>query len=66
MENEFKDGDIVVLKSGGPNMTVEVASTYMTGHVFCSWFDAKGQVHEKQFQPEALKLAEPAKFGLAG
>jgi uncharacterized protein YodC (DUF2158 family) len=65
MENAFKDGDIVVLKSGGPNMTVEVASTYMTGLVYCSWFDGK-KVKKEQFQPEALKLAEPAKFGLAG
>jgi uncharacterized protein YodC (DUF2158 family) len=37
--NEFEDfnvGDIVKLKSGGPNMTVDNASG---SRVMCNWFD---------------------------
>lgn len=54
MENAFKDGDIVTLKSGGPKMTVEVASAAWTGLVYCSWFDDKRKLSKEQFQPEAL------------
>ena len=54
MENTFKEGDVVQLKSGGFKMTVEVASTAWTGHVYCSWFDDKRKLQREQFQPGAL------------
>jgi uncharacterized protein YodC (DUF2158 family) len=54
MSNNFKAGDVVVLKSGGPKMTV----TRVEGsHVFCSWF--VGTKSEKgNFPPDALELAQ--------
>jgi uncharacterized protein YodC (DUF2158 family) len=58
MENPFKDGDVVMLKSGGFKMTVEVADAYMTGMVACAWFDDKRKLHKEQFQPAALKKVE--------
>ena len=36
MAEEFKIGDVVKLKSGGPNMTVEVIGEQ---GVYCAWFD---------------------------
>lgn len=59
MENPFKDGDVVMLKSGGYKMTVEVASAAWTGLVACAWFDDKKKLHKEQFQPEALIKVEP-------
>lgn len=51
---EFKKGDVVELKSGGPTMTV----TYLNqnGSVQCQWFpnsQEKPMWHD--FPPEALK-----------
>lgn len=57
MSAPFKEGDIVTLKSGGPKMTVEVAETAWTGHVYCSWFDDKRKLSKEQFAPEALVKA---------
>ena len=37
--SQFKVGDIVMLKSGGPSMTVEEIQA--DGRVACSWFDGK-------------------------
>lgn len=39
MSNTFTKGDLAVLKSGGPRMTVRrVEADFIT----CSWFDTKG------------------------
>jgi uncharacterized protein YodC (DUF2158 family) len=44
MDTEIKAGDVVVLKSGGPSMTVDtVADRYGTLSAWCSWFDGKKQ-----------------------
>lgn len=54
----FKPGDVVTLKSGGPDMTVtrvehEAGQTL----VFCAWFT--GNKSEAGYWPaESLKLAE--------
>lgn len=42
-ENEFKPGDVVRLKSGGPNMTVTSVGEDFGGtmSVFVTWFDDK-------------------------
>ena len=56
--NEFEDfnvGDVVKLKSGGPNMTVENASG---SRIMCNWFEA-GIVHQWQFDQGALEKVVP-------
>ena len=47
MSEEFKVGDTVILKSGGPTMTITSISEsgYMGGgpvHAYCTWFDGNG------------------------
>lgn len=49
---DFKGGDVVLLKSGGPKMTV----SYVDAHykvVRCKWFD-NGQIREETFYPYCL------------
>ena len=56
MANEFKVGDVVMLKSGGPPMTAsgleEVAGESM---VFAQWFDGNS-LNSTDFSAEALVL----------
>ena len=40
MEQQLNIGDVVALKSGGPNMTVEHIDPE-TQSVLCSWFDGQ-------------------------
>lgn len=56
---DFKVGDTVQLKSGGPIMTVtEVGDEYGVTKVFCSWFDDKKKQEHSSFQPETLQVVE--------
>ncbi len=48
----FKVGDVVVLKSGGPEMTV---SDQNKGFVTTVWFSDKGIVEQFCFSQELLK-----------
>ncbi len=49
-------GDIVVLKSGGPQMTISSIRTGETSsYAFCKWFDDLGQLHTEKFAMVALK-----------
>lgn len=52
---EFKIGDVVKLKSGGPDMTVEKLGKGMTGEMFvtCVWFK-DGTPVKFDFSPPAL------------
>lgn len=55
MADQFKPGDTVILKSGGPMMTVtEVEGT----RVFCEWFDAKNNPQSRSFEQAALRHAK--------
>jgi uncharacterized protein YodC (DUF2158 family) len=45
-------GNIVVLNSGSPPMTVK-AITH-GGQIVCQWIDAGGVLHEMEFAPEML------------
>ena len=55
--SEFKKGDIVILKSGGPTMTVkEVKSTHDEVTVTAQWFAGK-KLEFGRFTPESLALA---------
>lgn len=57
---QFKVGDLVMLKSGGPVMTISDIGTYgYDVHVSanCSWFSAD-EPKEMIFRLEMLKYAE--------
>ncbi|MBJ9681534.1 MULTISPECIES: YodC family protein [Burkholderia] len=41
MAHKFKVGDIVQLKSGGPEMTVQVLPSETTTSYRCQWFAGK-------------------------
>ncbi|ENO1790665.1 TPA: DUF2158 domain-containing protein [Vibrio alginolyticus] len=60
----FEEGDVVRLKSGGPNMTVvEVDEEY---GCFCQWFDEKGNLTQSTFNSKALeKPSDDAGVGFA-
>jgi uncharacterized protein YodC (DUF2158 family) len=56
-------GDIVELKSGGPDMTVNsIGHTSMSGQgplsAWCSWFDAKAEEKKGVFPLTSLKKKE--------
>jgi uncharacterized protein YodC (DUF2158 family) len=59
--NQFQIGDVVVLKSGGPLMTVHGIGDYSpTGPnpgLLCVWFDDKKKV-EEVFDPRAVQRDE--------
>ena len=50
-------GDIVRLKSGGPDMTVELAED-VKSKVVCVWM-SNGKVMRGKFEKTALKAAKP-------
>ena len=57
MSQNYKVGDTVQLKSGGPVMTVTgVGDNYGTSSVWCSWFTDKGDEKSSTFPIEAVKL----------
>lgn len=54
-EEAFKPGDVVQLKSGGPNMTVDFwDTTYM--QFTCSWFE-KTKRNVSRFSADSLQIA---------
>jgi uncharacterized protein YodC (DUF2158 family) len=69
--SEFKPGDLVRVKSGGPIMTVEqVGKTAMLQEeaVWCVWFEKVGakQVAQKEtFSPVVLEKAEKPRASLS-
>ena len=58
---DFKQGDVVQLKSGGPLMTIDDIGKYGYGEendkAKCVWFDAKKR-YEDIFSFESLKKVE--------
>ena len=64
MPKLFKKGDVVVLKSGGPKMTVEKYSQDVgwdyskesDDRVICNWFDSDIKLQSREFNQETLKL----------
>lgn len=53
--DEFETGDIVRLKSGGPEMTVSQSAT--GGRIRCQWFAGK-KLEFGDFQPSSLVLVQ--------
>jgi uncharacterized protein YodC (DUF2158 family) len=62
---QFKAGDVVRLKSGGPKMTVtQIGERALIGGlaVWCVWFDGQKKF-EDTFTPEALEVADDSPRG---
>ena len=58
MVTEFKEGDVVQLKSGGPKMTIQDISEHEDGNVlYCKWFIGK-ELGEGHFESVSLVKAE--------
>lgn len=55
MEN-FKIGEVVVLKSGGPKLTVSAINSDQT--IVCCWFDRNEILHYANFVAIVLKKIE--------
>ena len=57
----FKPGDVVMLKSGGPYMTVSSVSSGVgitsvsPGDLYCCWFDGS-TVQRAVFSPSSVKI----------
>ena len=54
---DFKKGDLVRLRSGGPVMTVHSADYSDT--IQCTWFDAKQARQLQSFDQETLDKFQP-------
>ena len=54
---DYKAGDTIRLKSGGPPMTVEKIESDATGkpRAYCTWFDDNGALKHASFEPGMLK-----------
>jgi uncharacterized protein YodC (DUF2158 family) len=61
MSDTFQPGEMVELKSGGPDMTVEAIQPNL---VCCIWF-VGADVKRGQFPPAALKKVSPQKYTIA-
>ena len=57
MHDQFKPGDVVILKSGGPKMTVSrVGAVNGKPTVWCDWFEGAKKIHGA-FDPNSLQHA---------
>lgn len=59
MAAQFKVGDIVQLKSGGPLMTVRSTPTVHSHFYTCQWFAGK-KLESGTFSPESLQAEQKA------
>ncbi|TAA09770.1 DUF2158 domain-containing protein [Pseudoxanthomonas winnipegensis] len=57
--NTFAVGDIVKLKSGGPDMTVKVTPELHSQHYTCQWFAGK-KLEQGNFPGHSLEQVENA------
>ncbi|MGD9739872.1 MAG: YodC family protein [Bauldia sp.] len=65
-EPEFKPGDVVQLKSGGPAMTVEGRSAY-TDDLICTWFEKEKKYQDTFPAATLVPYVKPrATFGTRG
>ncbi len=59
MANKLKIGDIVQLKSGGPEMTVQREPSELNNYYTCQWFAGK-KLESGTFKEDSLKPVKPA------
>lgn len=52
---EYKVGDVVHQKSGGPKMTVQKTDQW---GVICTWFSEEKRLLQAQFPPDAIEKAK--------
>lgn len=57
MATEWKSGDLVKLKSGGPLMTVESRYAQSSNGYYCSWFDKEDKRIREVFNGNAIEEA---------
>jgi len=58
MAQQFNSGDRVVLRSGGPVMTVVTFGSFMMGGLkgyLCRWFEVKNKLRERVFSEIELR-----------
>lgn len=56
MPTEYKKGDVIEAKMGGPMMIVEKVRGDST--LECAWFDGNNELHRDVFDPEAIEGCE--------
>lgn len=57
--NEFKEGEVVYLKSGGPAMTITEAGS--ADYVWCTWFTKNNELQGQAFAKSSLTTSNPDK-----
>jgi uncharacterized protein YodC (DUF2158 family) len=55
---EWKVGDVVQLKTGGPQMTVQSVDHVLDKSITCSWFDKANKLQNAAFAAESLVKPE--------
>jgi uncharacterized protein YodC (DUF2158 family) len=64
---QLKAGDVVRLRTGGPDMTVEEISETGGGTVYrCCWFTENGALHHSTFSAHSLVPAQAEEKAHAG
>jgi len=58
---EIEIGDVVVLKSGGPKMTVN--DIFDDGTIECAFFDSKKVMQYKEFKKQILEHYKAPSWG---
>jgi uncharacterized protein YodC (DUF2158 family) len=53
-DTEFKPGNIVRLRSGGPVMTIDSAGSFLRTWK-CRWFSKEEKLHEEYFSESSLE-----------
>ncbi|GEM_PF-2516741 len=61
MENNFKAGEVVQLKTGGPKMIIKEIDVEAK-MAYVSWLDSKEQVQNKDIDLSLLKYAPNSRF----
>jgi uncharacterized protein YodC (DUF2158 family) len=54
--NEFKIKDVVILNSGGPDMTIVEISRDDDDYVFCEWFNTNNEKQRSMFHYLTITL----------